>query len=226
MKYYAVVVGRKVGVYESWEACNEQIRGYRGAHYRACRTLAEAEALLGGSMARPPAPESSASPATCVAETMPADVKCRDGVYTLFTDGASRGNPGPSGAGCVLRDPSGRTVESYAEYLGDPCTNNVAEYKAFVLGLRRAAALGVKKLEVCVDSQLLQRQVTGLYRVRDDKLLPLYLEAVDIMAARFVACSVRHVPREQNGLADAQSNRVRPGLLCVFPFRFLRGALL
>ncbi len=87
------------------------------------------------------------------------------GTWSLYTDGASRGNPGPAGAGAVLVNPRGEVQVQLTEYLGKT-TNNVAEYRALLLGLRAAHDQGVKKLQIYSDSELLVRQINGSYRVR------------------------------------------------------------
>ena len=95
------------------------------------------------------------------------------GFWRLSCDGASRGNPGPAGAGAVLIDPLGEVAAQLARYLGET-TNNVAEYQALILGLQEAVRLGVKKLQVFADSELLVRQLNGQYRVKSPHLLPLW----------------------------------------------------
>lgn len=116
----------------------------------------------------------------------------------LHSDGASLGNPGPSGIGVVIRS-GGRTYE-LSEHIGI-ATNNVAEYKALIRGLERAKALGAEELEICLDSELIVRQVNGLYKVRDEKLKPLYSQALRLLSA-FGGFVIRHVPREENLRAD------------------------
>lgn len=123
----------------------------------------------------------------------------------LWTDGAARGNPGPAGGGAVLKTPTGEVLDEQSRYLGHT-TNNVAEYRALLLGLERALACGVSVLEVRADSELLIRQLKGEYRVRSSGLLPLYTEAKQ-MLARFASVELRHVRRELNAEADRLANR-------------------
>jgi ribonuclease HI len=123
----------------------------------------------------------------------------------VFSDGASRGNPGPAGAGAVLALASGEVVERLGLFLGTQ-TNNHAEYMGAILGLGRARALGAEEVELVADSQLLIRQLAGRYRVRSPTLLPLYTEARALLTA-FRRHRLRHVPREENLEADAMSNR-------------------
>ena len=120
--------------------------------------------------------------------------------WTLRCDGGARGNPGPAALGYVLFDPQGREVEARGEYLG-PATNNVAEYRALIAGLHAAAHAGADPLQVCLDAELVVRQMTGEYRVKNAGLKPLHAEARRAVAqlgrVRFVA-----VRREANAHAD------------------------
>jgi ribonuclease HI len=123
----------------------------------------------------------------------------------VFSDGASRGNPGPAGAGAVLTLPSGEVLERLGLFLGTQ-TNNHAEYMGAILGLKRARALGADEVELVADSQLLIRQLAGRYRVKSATLRPLYEEARRLLAL-FRRHSLRHLPREENKEADTMSNR-------------------
>jgi len=128
-----------------------------------------------------------------------------EGFWRLNCDGASRGNPGPAGAGIVLADPQGRLRLNTGRYLGET-TNNVAEYQALLLGLAEAQRLEVKKLRILADSELMVKQLTGRYRVKSPHLIPLWREAVNALK-KFDAWAIAHVPREENHLADAAANR-------------------
>jgi ribonuclease HI len=123
----------------------------------------------------------------------------------LYCDGAARGNPGPAGAGAVIVNPAGHIVAKVGKFLGDE-TNNVAEYMGLILGLKRAKAMGIKELEVLADSELVVKQVNGQYAVKAEHLQPLHAEAVALLKA-FDQIEIRHIPREENGQADAMSNR-------------------
>ncbi len=127
------------------------------------------------------------------------------GFWRLYCDGASRGNPGPAGAGAVLYDPRGELASQASEYLGE-ATNNVAEYRALLLGLKLARDLKVPRLRILADSQLLVRQLTGRYRVKSPHLLPLWQQAIKELQ-NFEACGIAQVPREGNREADALANR-------------------
>jgi ribonuclease HI len=123
----------------------------------------------------------------------------------VHVDGAARNNPGPAAFGYVICDAGGGRIEARGEYLGET-TNNVAEYRGMVAAARRAAELGAARVTFHVDSQLLQRQVTGRYRVKAAHLKPL---VADLLAAlrRIPDWAVVHVPRERNRAADRLANR-------------------
>jgi ribonuclease HI len=128
-----------------------------------------------------------------------------EGVWSLYFDGASRGNPGPAGAGVVLVDPHGEVATRNLEYLGQS-TNNVAEYRGLLLGLKMAQNLGIKKIRVYSDSELIVRQINGSYRVKKPHLLALWQEARRELQ-HFEAFEIAHVPRELNYQADRLANR-------------------
>lgn len=123
----------------------------------------------------------------------------------LWTDGASRGNPGPAGIGAILKSPGGEVLFTGSEYIGNT-TNNVAEYKAVLLGLGGALAHGIQRLEVRADSELLIKQLRGEYRVKSPGLKPLYDEARALIA-RFASVELSHVRRELNVEADRLANQ-------------------
>jgi ribonuclease HI len=123
----------------------------------------------------------------------------------LFCDGAARGNPGPAGAGAVIVSPEGHIQARIGKFLGES-TNNVAEYMGLILGLKRARAMGLRELDVLSDSELMVKQLNGQYAVKAEHLKPLHDEAMQLLGA-FPGITVRHVPREENKLADEMSNR-------------------
>lgn len=123
----------------------------------------------------------------------------------VYTDGASRGNPGEAGAGAVLCEPDGEVVDELALYLGRT-TNNVAEYRALILALERARTLGARGVRVVSDSELMVRQMNGVYRVRNQGILPLYTRA-RALADGFASFHIRHVLRGKNARADELANR-------------------
>jgi ribonuclease HI len=125
--------------------------------------------------------------------------------WTLFTDGASRGNPGPAGAGAAIFDAEGRELAARSFGLGH-CTNNAAEYRALLLGLQTALELGCARLDIRLDSELIVRQLQGRYKVKHETLKPLFTEVRQLLA-RLESWSVAHVPREQNKRADQLANQ-------------------
>jgi ribonuclease HI len=122
----------------------------------------------------------------------------------LFTDGGSRGNPGPAAFAFVLEAEDGTVLEARGERIG-VATNNVAEYRALVAGLARAAEAGVDELEVVSDSELLVKQMRGEYRVKNKALQQLFLEA-SALARQVGKVRYRAVRREHNELADRLVN--------------------
>jgi len=122
-----------------------------------------------------------------------------------YTDGASRGNPGPAAAAFVLKDSDGNKVQAKAFFLGH-ATNNVAEYTALVKALEAAKELSVEDLAVFSDSELLVKQVNGEYKVKSEQIRSLFRQAVDLLA-EFTRWKVRHIMREQNKEADKLVNQ-------------------
>lgn len=124
--------------------------------------------------------------------------------YKLFSDGACRGNPGIGGAGAVITDAEGKIIWEGREYLGQ-CTNNIAEYKALILGLKGASSIGLKHLKIYLDSELLTKQIKGSYRIKNEKL-KLLMEDVRKLLALFECVDVTHVLRQHNSHADKLAN--------------------
>jgi ribonuclease HI len=122
----------------------------------------------------------------------------------LYTDGGARGNPGPAAAAYVLEAEGGTVLDARGETIG-VATNNVAEYRALVAGLAKALELGVDEIEVVSDSELLVKQMTGEYRVKNAALVDLSLEA-SRLARKIGRVTYSAVRREENELADALVN--------------------
>jgi len=122
----------------------------------------------------------------------------------IHFDGASRGNPGRAGAGIWMTDGEGRKVSQVSRYLGHK-TNNEAEYWALLLGLREAKRLGGKSLHIFTDSELVERQIKGIYRVRDLNLKALH-SAVQQNLQAFSSFEIESIPREENREADRLAN--------------------
>lgn len=127
----------------------------------------------------------------------------------VHVDGGARGNPGPAAAACVISSPHGEILSEHAELLGTQ-TNNVAEYRALLLGLSCARELGAAEIEVIGDSELIAKQVQGLYKVKHPAMRPLYLDAMKALKA-FDSWSIRTVPRAENARADALVNAALDG---------------
>jgi ribonuclease HI len=128
----------------------------------------------------------------------------KDQGLLIYIDGASRGNPGPAGAGVVIFGPEGETLAEEYVYIGE-ATNNVAEYRAFLLALQKAREMRATRVQVFTDSELLYRQMKGLYRVRDSKLAALFQEAISL-SKEFQQLRLQHVLRSENKRADLLAN--------------------
>jgi ribonuclease HI len=122
----------------------------------------------------------------------------------VHVDGGARGNPGPAAAACVISSPEGEVLGEHAQLLG-AVTNNVAEYRALLLGLKYARELGASEIEVIGDSELIAKQVQGIYKVKHEAMKPLHSEAKAALK-QFERWSIRTVPRAQNAHADTLVN--------------------
>jgi ribonuclease HI len=124
----------------------------------------------------------------------------------VHVDGGARGNPGPAAAAAILTDPrTGAVLDEATSYLGQT-TNNVAEYRALLLGLERSSALGATNVEVVNDSELVAKQVNGVYKVKHADMKPLHAAARAALGD-FERWSIRSVPRAKNAEADALVNQ-------------------
>ena len=122
----------------------------------------------------------------------------------IYIDGASKGNPGPSGIGVVIyRD--GQTIKNISSFIGN-ATNNIAEYTALIYGLEEALMLRAGVLKINTDSQLLYRQLNKVYKVKNPNILGLYNRVIHLMSA-FEKVSVNNIPRENNRGADKLANK-------------------
>ncbi|MEI6793144.1 MAG: reverse transcriptase-like protein [Actinomycetes bacterium] len=124
---------------------------------------------------------------------------------TVHVDGGSRGNPGPAAAGAVASNAEGEIVAERGEMIGI-ATNNVAEYRAVLLGASLALELGASEIELVNDSELIAHQLNGKYKVKHVDMKPLYLEAITALND-FESWSIRCVRREQNEVADLLVNQ-------------------
>ncbi len=124
--------------------------------------------------------------------------------YRMFTDGGSRGNPGPGAIGVVIKNESGETVFELAKYLGI-CTNNEAEYAALIAGLNSAKNKQITDLECFLDSELVVNQLKGLYKVKNERLAKLHT-LIGQLKSNFSNLTFTHVERKLNKEADALVN--------------------
>ncbi|UCD71909.1 MAG: ribonuclease HI family protein [Syntrophobacterales bacterium] len=136
------------------------------------------------------------------------EVKAK-GILQLYVDGASRGNPGEAGAGFCLLDEDGNELLNGMQFLGR-MTNNAAEYHALILGLREALGMGGTSIEIYTDSELVAKQIKGIYNVRNRQLRRLYRETVELLNKfhRYEMISIR---REENRKADRLANEAIDG---------------
>jgi ribonuclease HI len=123
----------------------------------------------------------------------------------VHVDGGARGNPGPAAAGAVVSTPGGDVLDEASEAIG-VATNNVAEYRGLLLGLELARKLGAGEVEVVNDSELVAKQVNGVYKVKHRDMKPLHAAALKALG-EFDRWSIRSVPRAQNAGADALVNQ-------------------
>ena len=132
-------------------------------------------------------------------------MKARSSLAVIaYADGASRGNPGPSSFGVVVYDEAGKELHRSSRALGR-ATNNQAEYRGAIAALEAALGLGASEVELRMDSELIVRQLSGRYRVKNPGLAPLYKRILDLRT-RFQRVTIVHVPRAQNKLADKLAN--------------------
>lgn len=123
----------------------------------------------------------------------------------MFTDGASRGNPGEAGIGVVIKSAEGKVLKEISAYAGK-ATNNIAEYLAFIRGLEEALLLGSGEASFFLDSELLVKQINGSYKVKNEGLQPLFLHAKQLIG-KFKKFSIEHKRREENEHADELANQ-------------------
>jgi ribonuclease HI len=115
---------------------------------------------------------------------------------TIYADGASRGNPGPAAIGAVIRDEHQKILASISRYIGET-TNNQAEYRAVIAALKEAAKYDAERVKLCIDSELVAKQLSGSYKVKNLFLFPLYREALDL-CHKFTGLSIVHVGHDGN----------------------------
>ncbi len=124
---------------------------------------------------------------------------------SIYIDGAARGNPGPAGIGVVIKDISGNSIKDFYKFLGK-ATNNIAEYNALVYALQEAHMLGAKEVSLHMDSELVAKQITGEYRVKNANIKPLFEQAVHLING-FDRVQIKHIDRSLNKEADKLANK-------------------
>ncbi len=130
----------------------------------------------------------------------------------IYTDGGARGNPGPAGAGAICYEGHKKIFE-LKKYLGDNCTNNWAEYEALILALTEAKKRGLagKEIEIRMDSELIVRQMTNEYQIKEETLWPQYMKVHNLLVSHFPRAKFVHVRREENKEADRLVNEAIAG---------------
>lgn len=128
----------------------------------------------------------------------------REKHLSIYTDGASRGNPGPASIGVVIKNDQNEVIETVSEFLGT-ATNNKAEYTALIRALETAQKFRPLSVDFYMDSQLVVRQITGQYKVKDAGLIPLH-KLAKALYRQYTNATISHIPREENGEADALAN--------------------
>ena len=123
----------------------------------------------------------------------------------IYTDGAARGNPGPAAIGVIIKDAAGNTVATISRRLA-ATTNNQVEYRAIIAALEKAVSLGARQVALKSDSELVVKQINGLYKIKNTALRPLYQKVVELIGS-LESFSISRIPREKNAAADALANK-------------------
>lgn len=134
-----------------------------------------------------------------------------DDFWLLHADGASLGNPGPGGAGAIIYDGAGQVLGEVSLYLGSRVTNNEAEYQGLLEGLKKALELGAEKIRIRMDSELVVRQILGIYKVKNARLAVFYQQVMETLR-KFDEYEIAHVRREFNQEADALASKAARSL--------------
>ena len=123
----------------------------------------------------------------------------------IYIDGGARGNPGPAGVGVVIMDGKGKKIKDVSKYIGE-ATNNIAEYNALLYGLEEALMLKAEEIRINLDSELVAKQITGEYRVKDKNIKPLFDRAVNMLKS-FKGFEINRIDRSENKEADKLVNK-------------------
>ena len=129
----------------------------------------------------------------------------KNNCFILYTDGCCKGNPGPAGIGVVIKDSRKKILKELSEYIGE-ATNNIAEYSALIRGLQEAGVLGAEDIKIFMDSELVVKQLSGEYRVKDDGMKELFRQTLDVLK-NFKSFEIKHIDRSKNKEADSLANR-------------------
>ena len=170
---------------------------------KAVRPSASKPRSSTGASSPPSKPRSSAGARSATAGSKKRGAHSKEAAI-LFSDGASRGNPGPAAIGFIVTDSSGQELAAEGECIGNT-TNNVAEYQALLAGLQKARELGINDLEIRLDAELVVRQLNGEYKVRHPALID-WKRRVDDVLRQFRSVHIAHVGREENAIADKLAN--------------------
>lgn len=125
--------------------------------------------------------------------------------FYIYTDGCSKGNPGPAGIGVVILDAKKKKVKEIYKYIGE-ATNNIAEYNALLNGLEESLLMGSNEIVAYLDSELVAKQLNGEYRVKDSNIKPLFERALGFLK-RFNSFEIKHIERSKNKEADKLANK-------------------
>jgi ribonuclease HI len=184
-KYYAVKKGHFTGIFRTWKECEQSIKGYNGAKYKSFLTKTDATNYLQDTKS-----------------TIQSTKQSYHGI--LYTDGASRRNPGHASFGGVLYV-NNNIVSTFYHYLGSKKTNMEAEYHGLCEGLLLGKMIGLHSIEVYVDNQTIVKQLNGEFQCRSENLIDLYRNSLDILRS-FHSFSITHIYRVHNKKADELAN--------------------
>lgn len=128
-----------------------------------------------------------------------------DRIVKIYTDGCSRGNPGPAGIGILIINNDGREIKRISEYIGE-ATNNIAEYRAILRAVNECESRKIDEAIFFTDSELIVNQLNKSYKVKDEKIKTLYVKLLNKLI-NFKNWSIKHIPREDNKIADSLANQ-------------------
>jgi ribonuclease HI len=126
-------------------------------------------------------------------------------ILSAFIDGASRGNPGESGIGVLLQDENGKNIALISGYIGK-ATNNIAEYTALLVCIKKASQLKCSKLLIHSDSELLARQMNGQYKIKNNGIKKIHQQVIHVLSKSSISIEIKHIGREYNSDADSLAN--------------------